>query len=224
MRETFFITGSGTNVGKTLITAALAHQLLAQGRRVSALKPIISGYLAHGGNDTATLLSSQRLAINLPNIEAISPWRFKTPLAPSIAARREGMEIALSDVVEYCTISRTSEFTLIEGAGGVMAPINDRHTMLDWMEALGKPTILVAGTYLGAASHALTAGEMLRARGIAVQAVVVSESLDSAMDAVNTAEMLRPFMSYAKYIVPLPRVAGGEELWQTMADLTWMLA
>lgn len=224
MSRTFFITGSGTGVGKTLVAASLAHQLLGVGKTVSALKPVISGYVEKDpASDSAQLLASQNLPLNVPNVEAISPWRFAAPLAPAVAASREGREIDFAALCRFCTTPRVSEITLIEGAGGVMAPLTASHTTLDWMEALACPAILVVGTYLGALSHALTAGAALSARGIAVQAVVVSESAESAMEMPETARLLKSFMPTAKFIVPLPRIAGDGHLWQHAADMTWML-
>lgn len=224
MSQKFFITGSGTGVGKTLVTTSLAYQLLAKGKRVSALKPVISGY-AEGDmqSDTAALLKCQNLPVNKPNIEAISPWRFAAALAPSAAAAREGKGIDFSQLCEFCYVTRVSEITLIEGAGGVMAPLTHEQTMLDWMSAVGYPAILVAGTYLGAVSHALASAEVLRARGIPLQAVVVSESEKGAMSVGETAHMLQPFLPYARYIAALPHVAGEGDLWQHTPDLTQIL-
>lgn len=224
MTQKFFITGSGTGVGKTLVTASLAHQLRAAGKRVSALKPIISGYLdGDMQSDTAQLLQSLGQAVNPVTIEAVSPWRFTAPLAPSMAAAAEDKKILLSEVVDFCNVARTSEITLVEAAGGVMSPIANAHTMLDLAVALECPAIMVVGTYLGAISHALTACEVLRAWGVSLQAVVVSESEEPALSTEKTARILQPFLPDVKYVVPLPRVAGGENLWQHTANITWML-
>jgi len=223
MSETFFITGSDTSVGKTFVTTSLVHQLRAQKKAVSALKPVISGFAEGEGSDTEQLLRAMSLAVNPVTIDAISPWRFAAPLAPSIAAAQEGRDIVFPELIDYCTLPRVSDIILIEGAGGVMAPLNSNHTVLDWMVTLDVPVIMVVGTYLGAVSHALTAGEVMLARGLKIQAVVVSESENAAMDAAQTAMLLKPYMPYAKYIVPLPRVAGEGNLWQHTADLTWIL-
>src|SRR5688572_14257631 len=103
MTRKFFITSSGTGVGKTLVTATLAYQLLAQGKRVSALIPIISGYHEHDvQSDTALLLASQRLNATKPNVEAISPWRFAEPIAPSEAAAKEKRAIDMDELLAFC--------------------------------------------------------------------------------------------------------------------------
>ena len=226
MSQTFFITGSGTGVGKTLVTAALAYQLRKAGTGVSALKPVVSGYAPSDmESDTAIILQSLGQAVNPVTIAAVSPWKFSAPLASNIAAAAEGKKIVFSEVVDFCNVTRTSDITLIEAAGGAMSPLTDTHTMLDLAVALQCPVILVVGTYLGAISHALTAGEVLKARGIPVQAVIVSESETSAIDALGTAGEFKKFFPGAKHIVPLPRIGGGgERLWEHAADLTWVLS
>jgi dethiobiotin synthetase len=217
MGQCFFITSTGTGIGKTLVTAALTYQLRAAGRSVSALKPVISGYVENDmGSDTAQLLQSLGLA-------AISPWRYTAALAPNMAAKLEGKEIDFAALVDFCDMPRTSDITLIEGAGGVMSPLTDTHTMLDWIAALDCAAIVVAGTELGAISHTLAACEVLRARGIPLRAVVVSESADGAISTQEMATQLRKFLPGAHYIVALPRVAGEGNLWQHAADLTWSL-
>jgi dethiobiotin synthetase len=120
-----------------------------------------------------------------------------------MAAAREGRRIDLTEVVRFC---RAQGEGLVEGIGGLMTPLNERDTVLDWIVALGCPTVLVAGSYLGTLSHTLTAVAAMRARGIEPTAVVVSESLDApSLD--ETAATLRRFV---EPVVPLPRIAGPD--------------
>jgi dethiobiotin synthetase len=104
-----------------------------------------------------------------------SPLRFKAPLAPPSAARAEGVELRLSQLVQLCRERMTGPL-LIEGAGGVMSPIAEDGTNLDLIAELGVPALLVTGSYLGAVSHTLTAIEAMRVRKVDIVAVVVSES------------------------------------------------
>jgi len=175
-----FITASGTGTGKTLITCALCHQLRASGLRVQGLKPVISGFdpAEAGESDTGLILRSLGRDISAESIAGISPFRFSAPLAPNMAAKREGREIALGGIIDFCRQRAAADFdvTLIEGVGGVMAPLTDEATVIDWMAALGFPAIPVVGSYLGAISHALTAAEALAARAIPLGAVIVSET------------------------------------------------
>jgi dethiobiotin synthetase len=179
-----FIAGAGTEIGKTYVTAALTRRLREQGRAILALKPLASGVPprddpAFAETDTARLLAAQDLPVTPETVEACSPWRFEAPLAPDQAAAREGRSLNLDDLVAWCEARLAScetETVLIEGVGGLMSPITDDATGLDWLRCLSVPTLLVSGSYLGAISHALTAAETLRAHGLSLAGVVVSES------------------------------------------------
>lgn len=180
-----FIAGAGTEIGKTYVTAALVRSLRAKGRRVRALKPLASGVPplhdpTFAESDTGRLLAAQDIAITPVAVDACSPWRFAAPLAPDLAAAREGRSLAFDDLVGWCRArlgeTEADETVLIEGVGGVMSPVTDAATGLDWLKALGLPALLVSGSYLGAISHALTAVETLRAHGVTLSGVAVSES------------------------------------------------
>ncbi|KQQ31266.1 ATP-dependent dethiobiotin synthetase BioD [Methylobacterium sp. Leaf123] len=180
-----FVVGAGTEIGKTYTTAALVRRLRGQGRRVRALKPLASGVppLDHpdfAESDTGRLLAAQGLAVTAETVAACSPWRFAAPLAPDLAAAREGRSLALPELVAWCAArlaeAGDAETVVIEGVGGLMSPITEDATGLDWLTSQDIPALLVSGSYLGAISHALTAVETLRAHGIPLVGIVVSES------------------------------------------------
>ncbi len=197
-----FVAGTGTDLGKTHIACALLRAAQARALSVDAFKPVVSGF------DPAEpeVSDPARLAAAMGRPEAwaeVSPRRYRAPLAPNLAARLEGETLAMTDLVEDCRTWLTAchaDLALVEGAGGVMSPMTDNATNLDLMAALNLPVLLVAGSYLGTASHLLTALEVLRARGLTVAAVVVSESLD-APDLDQTVAMLRAFERTAPIVV-----------------------
>jgi dethiobiotin synthetase len=204
-----FITSSGTGIGKTFVTLRLIEELAAQGRSVRALKPVASGFDAAQpeGSDTALLLRAQSLDLTAETLDAASPWRFAAPLSPDMAARAERRSIAFAALVAHCrAASAKAGVTLIEGIGGVMAPLDTEHTVLDWIEALGAPALLVVGSYLGALSHSLTAAAALRERGVTIAAIVVSESEEQPAPAAETAASLARFVAPVPVCV-LPRAA-----------------
>ena len=181
-RRAVFVAGAGTEIGKTYVTAALTRRLRATGP-VLALKPLASGVApvddpAFAESDTAHLLAAQGLPVEAATVEACSPWRFAAPLAPDQAAALEGRRLALDEIVGWChrRIASADGAVVIEGVGGLMSPITEEATNLDWIGALGIPVILVSGSYLGAISHALTAAEVLRLRGLPLRAIAVSET------------------------------------------------
>lgn len=205
--STLFVTGSGTDVGKTFVAELLLGQLLRAGRRACALKPVASGFdeEAPATSDPGRLLRAQGLEPDPRAIEAICPWRFAAPLSPDMAAAREGRAVDFDALVAFCRRPRNADVTLIEGIGGVMVPLDREHTVLDWIVAVAAPVMLVAGTYLGTLSHTLTAAGMLAARGAALMGVVVDESPQQPVTPDETAAVLRRFVAPTKVVV-VPRV------------------
>jgi dethiobiotin synthetase len=205
---TIFVTSSGTGIGKTFVTLRLIAELKALGKSVHALKPVASGFDAArpGDGDTGALLRALELEPTAANLDAVSPWRFAAPLSPDMAASREGRTVPFDALVAHCRAARRGDVTLIEGIGGVMVPLDNEHTVLDWIAALEVPTLLVVGSYLGTLSHSLTAAAALRERGVTVAGLVVSESEDQPVPAAETAATLARFVAPVAVVV-LPRSA-----------------
>ena len=214
-----FVTSSGTGIGKTLVAAAIADQLRGAGRAARALKPVMSGFDPDTVEecDAAALLAAQGAGVTEAAIAQISPWRFAAPLSPHLAAEAEGRAIDFAALCGFCRAAiaearAAGEPLVIEGIGGVMVPLTRRRTVLDWIEALAIPAVLVVGSYLGALSHALSAAAMLAGRGIGLTAVVVSESTQSAgLEA--TAATLGDFLPGVK-IIGVPRIEAAAEPWR----------
>ncbi|API58333.1 dethiobiotin synthase [Tardibacter chloracetimidivorans] len=208
-----FITASGTDIGKTVVTALLARQLRARGQTPDVLKPVLSGFdpATPATSDAGVLLSALDLPVTATALDRISPWRFRAPLSPDMAAAREGRTVPFDDLVDHCRdrLAAAAGPLLIEGVGGAMVPLDDCHTVLDWMAALALPALLVSGTYLGAISHTLTALAALDARGISVSGIVLSTSAGSSVDAGETREPIARFAAVP--VIVLPRLAIGAD-------------
>lgn len=216
----YFVTATGTDIGKTFVAAGLVRALRHSGREASALKPVISGFdeaRAHE-SDSGILLSALGEEVTAQAIAGISPWRFAQPLSPDMAASREGRAIDFDQLIDFCRTAvagAASGTLLIEGVGGVMVPLNSDHTVLDWMKALGLPVLLVAGTYLGTISHTLTALHALETGGIDVAALVLNESEKSPVPPQKTSAALSRFAAVPIHIVP--RGAASEESFRALA-------
>lgn len=130
-----------------------------------------------------------------------------------MAARREGVDLRISTLTDFCRAglaASAADLMLVEGAGGVMSPMAEDGTGLDLMATLGLPSVVVGGSYLGAISHTLTAIETLRARGLPIAAVVVSQSGEpDAPDFAQTVDSVAAFAGEVRIIA----AARGEELW-----------
>ena len=148
----YFITGTDTDCGKTYVTARLVDYFV----NAVAIKPIASGCI----DVENQLISSdaQQLQKNgTLSLERINPWRFKLPVSPHIAAQHEGVCLSITEIANYCLNLHLEgvQNLFIEGAGGLMVPLNNKETWIDWLKLTQIPVILVVGMKLGCINHAL---------------------------------------------------------------------
>ena len=208
----YFVTSTGTDIGKTFVTAALIRYMRESNQPVSALKPIVSGYDSSvvDTSDPAVLLAALGRPVSAQEVERIAPWRFRAPLAPDVAAAREGRSVDFDSVVAFsrAAVSNAKGPLFIEGVGGIMVPLNGRRTVLDWMTALDIPLLLIVGGYLGTISHTLTALDVLAQRKLTIAAIVVSESERDPVALDDTVASIERFSNGVE-VVGLPRLPAG---------------
>lgn len=179
----FFVTGTDTGVGKTLVAAALTRALVARGLRVAVMKPIASGSepTSQGlrNSDALTLMA----AANVPApYEVVNPYCFLPPISPHIAACEAGVVIDLTLLrSRFDTLAATADWVVVEGAGGWLAPISETATMADLCAALSLPALLVVGLRLGCLNHAFLTRESLATRGMAF-AGWIANAIDPRFD------------------------------------------
>lgn len=199
MKRAYFITATGTDLGKTWLTAGVVNASRMQGVPARALKPVMSGYdVANpAASDAGVLLHKVGARGTAQEVAAISPWRFAAPLSPDLAAAREGRSIDFDALVGWCRaeIARNEGLLLIEGIGGAMVPLDAQHTVRDWIAALDVPAVLVGATHLGALSHTLTALAALREVGCVPAALVINESAGSTVSLADTLDSLMPHVA-----------------------------
>jgi dethiobiotin synthetase len=206
-----FVTGTGTDVGKTFVTAALMRHLRSEGGEVHAYKPLVSGFEPANitGSDPGILLAALGRASTMEEVERIAPWRFAAPLSPDLAARQEGRSVDFKALVAFSQAAADARGTVfIESVGGIMVPLDRDHTVLDWMSALRIPVLLVAGSYLGTISHTLTALHVLAQRNLDIAGVVVSESASPGAGLDDTVATIARF-AVPIDVVGLPRMPAG---------------
>ena len=221
----YFVTSTGTDIGKTFVTAGLIRHLRHAGVKVDALKPIVSGFdIATAAiSDPGVLLEALDEPITEDSLMRISPWQFAAPLSPDMAAARERRSIGFDDLVALCrnAIANARGTLFIEGVGGIMVPLVREHTVLDWARALGLPLIVVTGSYLGTISHTLTALKVIAGAGLAVTALVVNETGGGAVpldETVATLTRIAPGIP----IATIPRVkapVGARDAFAKLAKL-----
>jgi len=208
----YFVTSTGTDIGKTFVTAGLIRYLRESNQPVAALKPVVSGYDSSvvETSDPAVLLTAMGRRVTADEIAQIAPWRFRAPLSPDLAAAREGRNIDFDKLIAFsrAAIEATTGLLFIEGVGGIMVPLDSRRTVLDWMATLQIPLLLVVGGYLGTISHTLTALDVLAQRKLTIAAIVVSESARDAVELDETVASIARFAGEVE-VVGLPRLPGG---------------
>ena len=210
--STLFVSGSGTEVGKTFVTTILVNEIRRAGKACSALKPVISGFDEDnpGESDTGLILKALGRDVTRNSVDEISPWRFRDPLSPDMAAAHEGRALYIKEIAHFCRANaETDSIRIIEGVGGVMVPLTDKETVLDWMVDVAAPVLLVVGSYLGTLSHTLTALHAVQNRGLAVAGIVMSESMESPVALSETQATLSRFAGEVP-IIALPRLTSSE--------------
>jgi dethiobiotin synthetase len=207
-----FVTATGTDVGKTFVTAGLIKLLRSQGAAVDALKPVLSGYdpSVAETSDPAVLLKALGLPVSAEEVARISPFRFRAPLSPDMAAAQENRALDFKALVSFtqAAIDSARGHLFIEGVGGIMVPIDARRTVLDWITAVRTPLLVVVGSYLGTISHTLTALHVLAQRKLDIAAIVVSESERSPVPLEDTVSSIQHFANGIP-VIGLPRLPGG---------------
>ena len=243
-----FVAGSGTDVGKTVVTAALLRALLLAGERVQAVKPVQTG-VAPQDSHTAPLADARVYASAVVGLQQetdmlppVALQCFALPASPHLAAAREGVRLNAAGLhrdIERHWQCGSASMLLLEGAGGLRVPLNESEDMLDLMAAVGAPVLLVGGNYLGGLNHILLSLDALRHSGLHLAGVVLVPAVDPAAGCpgvdveamlADNAAMLRQRLRQGMHqgmhqqgvhvpLVELPRLAQLDETgWQTLAE------
>jgi dethiobiotin synthetase len=170
------ITGTDTGIGKTLIAGAIAAHLRRQGLRVGVLKPAASGCVNRREGLVSEDAEFLAHCADAPHpLDIIAPQRFAEPLAPAVAAQRLGVLLDWDAIQRSMnTIARDSDVLIVEGVGGIMVPMDAKHTMLDVAQWLKLPAVVVARPNLGTINHTLLTVNALRDAKVKVPGVVIN--------------------------------------------------
>lgn len=173
----YFITGTDTGVGKTLISSALIHGFVQRGHQTIGMKPVAAGCAWQDdeliSEDVAQLMSASNVTAPL---RLVNPYAFLPPIAPHIAAAKAGVKISLDMIVDaYQQLSSQANVVIVEGVGGFRVPLGDGVDTADLAQQLGLPVILVVGMRLGCLNHALLTAEAIKARGLKLVSWVANQ-------------------------------------------------
>jgi dethiobiotin synthetase len=217
MAKSFFVTGTDTEVGKTVVSAGLLLAAKASGLRTAAVKPVAAGCDEQGHNEDALLLQS---VITEPlSYEQINPVALQPAIAPHIAAQQAGRQLSAARLAGFCrgVMSSRVDLVVVEGAGGWRVPLNSRETLADLAIALQTPVILVVAMRLGCINHALLTAEAVRRDGLPLAGWVANcagPRMDSYADNLATLQQLlpAPLLGEIPHLAPLDLDQVAENL------------
>lgn len=207
----YFVTGTDTGVGKTLVSCALLHAFSARGIPVAGFKPVACGCGADGQNEDAKhLLAAGNLAVSYGQV---NPYNFSEPVAPHIAARNAGTSIDFTRILDsYRELAAQAEVVIVEGVGGFRVPLGDRQDSADLAVAFGLPVILVVGMRLGCLNHALLTAGAVADCGLKCAAWVANVAgADMAALRENIDALERRIAAPLLGVVPFQRVPDPRE-------------
>ena len=163
-KRSFFITGTDTDAGKTIVTAGLLAAANKAGKRTIGLKPVAAGCedTPEGLRNSDAVLLQETASVKL-SYDQVNPIAFEPAIAPHIAAMREGRMMSGERIAAYCrgAMMQPADLVLVEGAGGWRVPLSYRETMAQIPKSLQVPVILVVGMKLGCINHALMSAESI---------------------------------------------------------------
>lgn len=182
------ITGTDTGVGKTVVGCGLAATFTAQGKRIGVLKPAETGCAMRDGalypEDAIRLTAFARTSLPL---DQICPYRFAPPVAPSVAAELSGVTIEPQRILAvFGQIARQHDFTIVEGAGGLLVPLASRYTFADLARDLHLPLVVVVGSKLGALNHTLLTLHCAQALSLPIIGYILNHPTPTTDTAVQT--------------------------------------
>ena len=197
LKTGYFVTGTDTEVGKTLVSGALILKLRELGRNAIGFKPVVAGtYQGQNGEYINEDIETLRVASNLPQTQSICPFVLDTPAAPHIVAKAHGIELNVNKLLESFTgIQNENDFVVVEGAGGFIVPLNDHESLADFAQKIDLPIILVVGMKLGCLNHALLTIEAIKTRkmkiagwianALAQEMSLLNENIQSLQDRID---------------------------------------
>ncbi|PJZ00180.1 ATP-dependent dethiobiotin synthetase BioD [Bacillus vallismortis] len=181
----FFVTGTDTEVGKTVISSGLAALMREHNRDVGVFKPFLSGISRHHPeSDTSILKETSQTSLSH---EDITPFAFKAPLAPYVAGKLEGKAVTMEEVLSHWErIRETHECFIAEGAGGISVPLGEGFLVSDVIKALQLPMVIVARPHLGTINHTFLTVQYAKNMGLPIAGIVINGISDSLHDDEKT--------------------------------------
>ncbi|MBD1372541.1 dethiobiotin synthase [Hazenella sp. IB182357] len=176
-----FVTGTGTDIGKTVITAGLSAALRERGLNIGVMKPVQSGFKSTDPSSDAMRLRAW--GGSKQSIDSIVTYSYETPVAPGLAARLANETIQQDKILAHLkTLTNQYEMVMVEGAGGLMVPLGENWTIADLAQSMGFPLLIVASATLGTVNHTLLTIHYARQLGLHPIGVILNGLRDGEKD------------------------------------------
>jgi dethiobiotin synthetase len=219
-----FVVGTDTGVGKTRVASAIARTLVEAGRRVGVLKPVATGGVG-ASDDTSTLIAA--IGGGVPR-EHVTPITFEEPLAPPVAARRQGTPLEFVQVLRALARALDwwadrADLMIVEGVGGLLCPLAEGATVADLAVALDYPLVVVARRGLGTLNHTLLTVEAARRRALRIAGLALNAAeptADPLAEATNPDELAR-WLDAVPLLVELDHAEDPEALMNSIRAVAW---
>ncbi len=192
-KKNIFITSTGTNLGKTYCFVEILKELARRKIVINGYKPILSGFNFENiaDSDSYKILETIKIEPKIEDIKEISPWLFKNPIAPSIAAIKENKSLKYKEVLKWCLKkSNNSEINIFEGAGGIHVPIEGTKTILNLIQELKCKVVLIVGNYLGSVSHTISAIKNIQHENLEIINVIINQNIDNDINIEDTKSLI----------------------------------
>ena len=197
LNNSFFITSTGTNIGKTYCAVEIIKALIKKKIEVNPFKPILSGFNFRKieESDSYKILRTIKKDIDIKDIKSITPWLFNNAMAPSLAAEKENKNLDYNQVFNWCLDkinykNNKNSINIIEGAGGILVPIEKEKTIFDLIVDLRIPVILVVGNYLGSVSHTLSVIKNIQISKINIINIIINQNNNCDLDIDDTKKLI----------------------------------
>ncbi|MDA7026741.1 dethiobiotin synthase [Bacillus sp. CLL-7-23] len=172
-----FVTGTDTGVGKTIISCGIASLLKEKNIDVGVFKPFLSGILRNNPQSDTALL--KQMSHTCLTYEEITPFEYKEPLAPYVAAKQEGKMVSINEVINHWNkIKQQHDFFIVEGAGGIAVPLGENYLVAHVIKALQLPVLIVARPDLGTINHTFLTVQYAKQLGLQIAGIVINGRSD----------------------------------------------
>lgn len=194
----YFITGSDTDVGKTYIGCELIRQIRTLGYKLEVRKPAESGCMPdkYSNLQAQDALYLRKANLNSESMQRIAPYRFRAALAPPRAAKLEGCQLQISDLIDACSLDNSDHLLIVEGAGGFYSPLAENGLNADLATALQLPVVIVVKDQIGAVNQALMTVQAVESRHLEVAAIIMNQVEETTESQMNNAEDLIMYCPY----------------------------